>query len=55
MEILNKIVWYFSPGRKADSDLPQNTNIRFMHGINRISLLMFAGAMIFLLVRAALR
>lgn len=55
MEILNKIAWYFNPNRKNDPDVPQNTNLRFMHGINRISLLMFVGALIFLLVRAALR
>lgn len=37
--------------RKRDPDEPRNINIRFMHGMNRISLLMFLVAVIIMIVR----
>lgn len=37
--------------KKKDKDAPSNMNIRFMHGMNRISLLMFVGALILLIVK----
>lgn len=37
--------------RKKDPNAPANMNIKFMHGMNRISIFMFLFAMIVLLVR----
>ena len=37
--------------RKRDPNEPSNINIKFMHGMNRISLLMFLVAVIIMLVR----
>lgn len=37
--------------RKRDPNEPSNLNIKFMHGMNRISLLMFLVAVIIMLVR----
>lgn len=37
--------------QKKDPNAPDNTNIRFMHGMNRISIFMFLFALIVLLVR----
>jgi|LakMenE18May11ns_1017448.scaffolds.fasta_scaffold7606911_1 hypothetical protein len=31
--------------RKKDKDAPMNTNIKFMHGMNRISIFMFLFAL----------
>lgn len=53
MEILNKILWYIRPGKK-DGDRA-NLNLRFMHGMNKISILIFLGVLTFLLIRWLIR
>lgn len=55
MEVLKKIWGYINPFNKPDPEAPQSINLKFMHGINRISILMFLAAVIFLIVRALLR
>lgn len=37
--------------RKKDPDAPQNTNMKLMHGMNRISIIIFLIAVIIMLVR----
>jgi len=37
--------------RKRDPDAPKSLNIKFMHGMNRISLFMFLIAVIIMVVR----
>ncbi len=37
--------------RKRDPNAPRDTNIKLMHGMNRISLLIFIAALIFILVK----
>ncbi len=37
--------------RKPDPNAPKNTNVRLMHGMNRISILMFLVAVIIMIVR----
>jgi len=37
--------------RKRDANEPRNTSIKFMHGMNRISLFMFLIAIIVMIVR----
>lgn len=46
----HQILTYFYI-RKRDPNEPRNTNIKFMHGMNRISLFMFIVAVIVMLVR----
>jgi hypothetical protein len=46
--ILRKF-WNYLTFQKQEG--PKNTNIRIMHGINRISILMFLGAVIVMVVR----
>lgn len=41
--------------RKPDPSHPTNVNIRMMHGINRISIIMFLICVIVMIVRAILR
>lgn len=41
--------------RKRDKDEPTNINIKFMHGMNRISLLMFLVAVIIMIVRLIIK
>jgi hypothetical protein len=48
MEVFSKILGYLNPlnwFRKETSDM----NLRFMHGINKISLLIFLATLIYLL------
>lgn len=47
----HQILTYFYI-RKRDKNEPINTNIRFMHGMNRISLFVFLIALIIMVVRA---
>lgn len=43
-------VWgYFF--RKKDPDRPSNINLRMMHGINKISILIFLAGVIYLIVK----
>ncbi|MCG8384519.1 MAG: hypothetical protein MJA30_03180 [Cytophagales bacterium] len=46
---LGEVFGYFF--RKKDPDRPSNFNIKMMHGINKISILMFLVALIILIVR----
>ncbi|AUD01660.1 DUF6728 family protein [Spirosoma pollinicola] len=62
---MNKFVDYFKIGpvftyflrvfRKPDPKSPTSVNLRMMHGINRISILMFLFAIIFYTVRHCTR
>lgn len=55
MKVLNKILGYINIFKKRDPDAPTSLNLKFMHGINRISILMFIAAVIFLIIRAIMR
>lgn len=46
----HQILTYFYI-RKRNPDEPRNTSIKFMHGMNRISLFMFLIAVVIMLVR----
>jgi hypothetical protein len=48
-----EVLTYFF--RKKDPNRPRNFNLRAMHTINKISMLIFLGAVIFLIVRAIMR
>jgi len=48
--VWDQILTYFYI-RKRDPNEPRNMNIKFMHGMNRISLFMFLIAIIVMLVR----
>ncbi len=37
--------------KKRDPDAPRDTNIKLMHGMNRISILVFLASLLFLLVK----
>lgn len=50
MEVLQKIFGYIT-FKKKDPDTPDSTNLKIMHGINRISIFMFLFCLIVLLVR----
>ena len=53
MEIWKKIIGYIT-FRKPDPDAPNTFNLRMMHGINKISILMFLVGMIYLILRNVL-
>ncbi len=55
MEVLRKIFGYINIFKKEDPDQPSSLNLKFMHGINRISIFMFIGCMIYLIIRAWMR
>jgi len=46
---LGPVAGYFF--RKKDPNRPNNINIRMMHGINKISILMFLAALVVIIVR----
>jgi len=48
--IWNQILTYFYI-RKRNPDAPRNIDLKFMHGMNRISLFMFLIAVIVMIVR----
>jgi len=50
---LGEVGGYFF--RKKDPNRPLNVNIRIMHGINKISIIVFLLAIIFLIVKRLLR
>ena len=54
MEVFKKILIYLGL-KKADPDAPTSTNLKVMHGINKISILMFLIAVIYLVIRAVSR
>lgn len=47
--------YFFRVFRKADPSRPSSTNLKMMHGINRISIVMFLFCIIVMIVRALLR
>ena len=61
MEEKNQVKEFFKLGevgnyflrvfKKADPNAPSNINLRMMHGINKISILMFLVCLVVLLVR----
>ena len=55
MEVVKKILGYINIFKKRDPDAPTNLNLKFMHGINRISILMFLAAVIYMIVKALSR
>ena len=50
MEVFKKIIAYIT-FRKPDPDAPNNFNLRMMHGINKISILMFLVGIIILIIK----
>ena len=50
---LGEVGGYFF--RKKDANRPLNVNIRIMHGINKIAIIVFLLAIIFLVVKRLLR
>ncbi len=46
---LSPVVSYWF--RKKDPNNRPNFNLRMMHGINKISMLMFLGALVFILIK----
>jgi hypothetical protein len=46
-----KKIWSYLSFKKQDAEGKENFNLRMMHGINRISILMFLIAMIVLIIR----
>ncbi len=51
---LKRILYYLNPATLFKPSDP-NLNLRFMHGINRISILMFLACIVVMVVRACLR
>ncbi|WP_224995015.1 DUF6728 family protein [Cesiribacter sp. SM1] len=49
---LGEVMGYFF--RKKDPNRPNNFNIRMMHGINKISILMFLAGVIFMILKRVL-
>lgn len=41
--------------RKKDPNRPKNFNLKMMHGVNRLAIIMFVVALIFIIVRAIVR
>ncbi len=54
MGILKQIAEYLYL-KKKDPDAPNSQWVKYMHGMNRISILLALGALIFLIVRALLK
>jgi len=54
MTILQQIATYLYL-RKKDPNAPNSSFVKYMHGINRISILLFLFAIIVIVVRACLR
>lgn len=48
-----KLLWYLDP-RTLFKEPPANLSLRFMHGINRISIFLFLACLIVMLLRAIL-
>lgn len=47
--------YFFRVFRKPDPSMPSSFNLRMMHGINRISILMFVFCLLVMLVRYIIR
>jgi hypothetical protein len=54
MGVLKQIAEYLYL-RKPDPDRPKTTFVKYMHGINRLSLLLFIAALIILAVKLLLK
>lgn len=54
MGILKQIAEYLYL-KKKDPDAPDSQWVKYMHGINRISILLFLAALIFIIVKLLLR
>ncbi|MFN5480245.1 MAG: DUF6728 family protein [Chitinophagaceae bacterium] len=54
MGVLRQIATYLYL-RKKDPSTPNSQWVKYMHGINRISLLLFLFAIVFMIVRALLK
>ena len=52
--LLKRILYYLNPATLF-SKAEASGNVRFMHGINRISILLFLGCLLVLLLRTLLR
>jgi hypothetical protein len=50
---MGEVGGYFFRGK--DPSRPKNINLKMMHGVNKISIIVFLGAIIFLLLRHLLR
>ena len=51
---LKRILYYLNPATLF-SKSKDNVNLRFMHGINRISIFMFLACMVVMVVRGCMR
>jgi len=51
--IIQKIISYITFWKKTDADAPQSFNLKMMHGINKISILMFIAAIIIMIIKFA--
>lgn len=49
---LGEVAGYFF--RKKDADRPSNINLKMMHGINKISILVFLAGVAYLVIRKLL-
>ncbi|MEL6674173.1 MAG: DUF6728 family protein [Bacteroidota bacterium] len=54
MEVLRKI-WAYMRFKRQDPEAPSSFNLKMMHGINKISILMFLAGVIYLIIRFSLR
>jgi hypothetical protein len=54
MEVLNKL-WSYLTFRKPEEGAPSSFNLKVMHGINKISILMFLAGILFVIIRNMLR
>jgi hypothetical protein len=50
MEVWKKI-WGYLTFRKRDADAPDSTNLRVMHGINKVSIFMFLVAIVLIVIK----
>ena len=51
MKVIQKFFRYINIFHKPNPEEPTSTNLKIMHGINRISILVFIGAVIFLIIK----
>jgi len=49
--IIKKFLSYLTFWKKADPNAPHSFNLKMMHGINKISIIMFLFALIVILIR----
>lgn len=52
---LKKILYYINPLNLFKKESEDNVNLRVMHGINKISFLMFLICVVYMIVRFAMR